>query len=376
MKIWSVFSLVILLHVAVIGLLLVQPGCQTKQAPAPDPSVTAQPESPATATYAEPQPVRELDPAFNAGVGSSTAGRSGLREPRRPEGAESPSPRSPDPAGGILQPVRDPVRDSFSLPPVNREVTVRKGDTLSAIARREGVSLQALMSANGLGRDATIYVGQTLLIPESANGEDQASRETGHGSGRTIEVRRGDTLSAIAARHGTTVAVLKSLNNIRGETIYVGQALTVPDDSGTGSRSRTPTRPAPADSGVRYTVQAGDTPSGIASRYGISATELMRANNISDPRRLYVGRELIIPGQSASARPQRWASSATEPSPSPDDRQSEPQLREPTRQAAQPAADPEPAEPEAEEDPMSALEALEDEDLPFVEVERVEDPSN
>jgi LysM repeat protein len=370
MKIWSVFSLVILFHLAVIGLLLVQPGCQTNQAPAPDPSVTAQPASQATATYAEPQPVRDLDPAFNAGVGSSTTSRSGLSEPRRPEGTQAPSLSSPGVSDGILQPVRDPVRDSFSLPPVNREVTVRKGDTLSAIARREGVSLRALMSANGLGRDATIYVGQTLLVPETANGEDQASRETGHGSGQTIEVRRGDTLSGIAARHDTTVAVLRSLNAIQGETIYVGQTLTVPGDSGAGSGSRATTRPAPADSGVRYTVQAGDTPSGIASRYGISANELMRANNISDPRRLYVGRELIIPGQSGSARPERRASSTNQAAPPPDNRQSEPQLREPTRQAAQPP------EAEVDEDPMSALEALEDEDLPFVEVERVEEPSN
>lgn len=359
MKIWSVFSLVIVFHLLIIGLLLVQPGCQSQSAPEPSPEMTRP--SPATGTtpsVASPQP---LDPAFNAGVAPapSTTGRSGLQAPSRPSGGTAALPAGRD-TGGVLQPVREPVTDSFSLPPVNREVKVAKGDTLSGIARREGVSLQALMAANGLDRNATIFVGQSLLVPEAASGEDVSARETGHGGETTVTVRRGDTLSGIAARNGTTVQVLKSLNSLRGETIFVGQELRVP--SSEPVRGTSASRGI-AQGGMAYTVKSGDTVSGIAARFGVSSRQLMDANGITDPRRLFAGQTLTIPGTTREI---------TEPEPASEPALAQPAPRpmsEPTRSA--------PVEPEpVEEDPMSALEALEDDDLPFVEVERVETPGN
>lgn len=369
MKIWSVFSLVIVFHLVVIGLLFIQPGCQSQPAPAPDPSITAQP---VDSAYVEPQPQQQLDPAFNAGVagtsttsGSSASSGRQLSAPQRPTTSQRSAPDT-----GLLEPVRDPVTDSFSLPPVNREVTVQKGDTLSGIARREGVPLSELMSANGLGRNATIYVGQNLLIPETGPAEDAASAETEF-SGKEVVVGRGDTLSAIAARNGTTVRALKALNGLSGDTIYVGQKLLVPDTAGTtGSQSST----GAASSGgstTTYTVQAGDTPSGIARRFGISARELMAANGITDARRLYVGRELKVPGRGSGATPTAQSTAAQSPAPQPQ----QPVLQAPSRPQAGLGADADAGQSGEAEDPMAALEALEDEDLPFVEVEVLEDES-
>ncbi|HKJ91051.1 MAG TPA: LysM peptidoglycan-binding domain-containing protein, partial [Oceanipulchritudo sp.] len=276
--------------------------------------------------------------------------------------------------GGLLQPVRDPVRDSFSLPPVNREYTVKAGDTLSGIARSEGVSLNDLLSANGLEKGSTIYVGQSLLIPESAPEDGVRQSEEEH-SGYPVTVRRGDTLSAIAKRHDTSVAILRELNDLRGDTIFVGQELMVPGDAPERNRPSNRERSSttnPRVEGETYTVQAGDTPSAIAQRYGLSAAELMRANSITDARRLYVGRELVIPGTSRNER--REETTAPEPEPERQASRTEPQMREPTRAA------PEEEEPAStaddEEDAMSVLEALEDEDLPFVEVEMLDEPSN
>lgn len=366
MKIWSVFSLVILFHFVVIGLLFIQPGCQSNPPAAPDPSITA---PPTDAAYVEPQPQRQLDPEFNAGIGSgestATAGRE-LRAPQRPTSSQQ---QRSGPDTGLLEPVRDPVADSFSLPPVNREYTVRKGDTLSGIARKEGVALSELMSANGLGRDATIYVGQNLLIPETGPSEDAASMETEF-SGKEVTVERGDTLSAIAARNGTTINRIKSMNNLSGNTIYVGQKLTVPGSGSTsGSGSSSSGTGSFSGATTTYTVQTGDTPSGIARRFGITTTKLMSANNISDARRLYVGRELVVPQQSGSQdSSQSDVSGTTTP------RQQQPAMRSPRRPVAN-DPEPEPSGPEEEEDPMAALEALEDEDLPFVEVEVLEEES-
>lgn len=370
MKIWSVFSLVILFHIAVIGLLLIQPGCQSQPADRPSP---AQTQASQRSAYTEPQRSGDLDPAFNSGLGgtgTTSASRSRqLSEPTRPETVQRSAPDT-----GLLQPVTDPVTDSFSLPPVTREYNVQKGDTLSGIARKQGVSLSELLSANGLSRSSTIYVGQTLFIPETASSEDAAAAETEH-SGREVEVRRGDSLSAIAARNGTTVNRIKSMNGLTSDTIYVGQKLMVPGSegsspSGSGSTGGSGSLTT-SGSMSTYTVQSGDTPSSIAKRYGITARELMAANNITDARRLYVGRKLVIPGGGDQPAPPETTRSAA--------REMNRALSTQPRRETSTTQDPEPRQqqPEEEEDddPMAALEALEDEDLPFVEVEVMEEES-
>jgi LysM repeat protein len=366
MKIWSVFSLVILFHLAIIGLLFIQPGCQSQAPKEPQPAATA---LPPTSSYSAPSQSSELDPAFNAGMGTS-AGQAGrqLSQPTRPTTSQ----RTQSDLG-MLQPVDEPVTDSFSLPPVTRQVSVQKGDTLSGIARKEGVSLNDLMSANGLNKNSKIYVGQSLLIPESRRGEAAASVETEY-SGKEIEVQKGDSLSAIASRNGTSVQALKAMNNLRNDTIYVGQKLLVPDSGSTSTSTVTPqstprtSSTLSSTSGMKtYTVKAGDTPSGIARQFGLSSKELMAANNITDPRKLYVGQNLVIPRQGTQT-PQ-----VTQPT------ASTPATTNPTLSTRTPSSSgtvtttmvPVETEPSGD-DPMAALEALEDEDLPFVEVEEVE----
>jgi LysM repeat protein len=291
---------------------------------------------------------------------ASLAGRP-LSAPTRPETV-----RRSEPETGLLQPVRAPQPDGLSLLPATREYTVQRGDNLIGISRKEGVALSDLLSANGLRRDSTIYVGQVLLVPESGAGQQTLSTTEADHAGREVEVRAGDTLSAIAARHGTTVAILKSLNGLTRDTIYVGQKLLVPESGIAPVPQQAPapaaSRSVAAPAGSRtHTVKAGETPSGIARQYGISATELMAANNISDPRRLLVGMELVIPraASAPSRQPAQPAAQVRPASPDSDSVTTTPPVRDP--------------QPAAEEDPMSALESLEDEDLPFVEVEAVED---
>jgi LysM repeat protein len=368
MKIWSVFSLVILFHFAVIGLLLFQPGCQSRSAPPPDPSVTAPGRPIPPAQPQRPAQVEELDAAFNAGLpAAGGSARRTLSSPTRPE-----TMRRAEPDTDLLEPVREPARDSFSLPPQTREYTVQRGDTLSGIARREGVSLAELLSANGLDRNATIYIGQTLLVPEQPARADTAPGAEAEHGGNEVEVRPGDTLSAIAARHGTTVAIIQSLNGLTRDTIYVGQKLLLPDSAASPQRAPAPAGRTTATGGAAtYTVKAGDTPSGIARQFGISASELMAANAISDPRKLRVGMELTIPrGRSGPAQPTSPAARA-ESAPTSPAAQSGSGNATTARSTPEPRDDG-PADP-VEADPMSALEALEDEDLPFVEVEVLEE---
>ncbi len=96
--------------------------------------------------------------------------------------------------------------------------TVRRGDTLSGIASRFGTTYQRLAQLNGISNPNRIYVGQVLRIPASSSGS----------SPTYYVVKRGDTLSGIASRFGTTYQKLAQLNGIRNPNrIYAGQRLRI-----------------------------------------------------------------------------------------------------------------------------------------------------
>jgi len=104
---------------------------------------------------------------------------------------------------------------------------VRPGDTMLRIAARHGVSVSQLASANGLSWTSWVYAGQRLVIPGWTSGPAQPSGAT------TYIVQRGDTLSRIAARHGISASSLARVNRLRWNAwVYVGQQLTIPGQAG------------------------------------------------------------------------------------------------------------------------------------------------
>ncbi|MDR0780325.1 MAG: LysM peptidoglycan-binding domain-containing protein [Pseudomonadales bacterium] len=100
--------------------------------------------------------------------------------------------------------------------PASGRVAVARGDTLSTIAQRYGVSTSALKAANNMSGD-TIRVGQTLNLPNIASPSRYA-------------VRPGDTLSRIASQFRTTPQRLLSINKLENDLIFAGQELLVQDD--------------------------------------------------------------------------------------------------------------------------------------------------
>jgi N-acetylmuramoyl-L-alanine amidase len=106
---------------------------------------------------------------------------------------------------------------------------VRKGDTLSGIAQRYGVSVAALQQANGM-RGATVKLGQSLRVPATGTTVVRSSTRSGSGeTTRSHRVERGQTLTHIARRYGVSLERLRAANGLRGSSsLRAGQVLRIP----------------------------------------------------------------------------------------------------------------------------------------------------
>jgi LysM repeat protein/Tol biopolymer transport system component len=170
--------------------------------------------------------------------------------------------------------------------------TVAAGETLTSIAFRYGTTVAALAAANGLSETDLIYVGQILSVP---GGPSPGPAPVSGGCANYHTVQWGDTLSGIAWRYQTTTNALMQANSLYNDFIYQGQRLCVP----AGGVASMPSAPGPHPQYTYYTVRPGDTLSGIAWRFGVSQVALMRANNLSNASFIYVGQRLLIPGVAA-----------------------------------------------------------------------------
>jgi len=158
---------------------------------------------------------------------------------------------------------------------------VRQGETLSSIARRYNTSVSAIQSANRLGKNGMLRVGQTLSIPvKKAAATRPAETKT---AGGIYTVRSGDTLFSIAQRHGLSVAALSKINGLQSDQLRVGQTLRL---------EAAP--PAPAAAKQQYTVKKGDTLAGIARANNISLAQLLKINNLSSTAKIFPGQVLRV----------------------------------------------------------------------------------
>lgn len=219
--------------------------------------------------------------------------------------------------------------------------TVHSGDTLSSIANRFSTTVNTLAHLNDIQNVNRIYVGQRLLVRQSApvNNHNTTTTTTttpnqnhtvapvnNNNTVKTYTVKSGDTLSAIANRFGMNYIQLAQINNIRNvNRIYVGQTLRLqaqvnnstvsqPVHNNTNNVKPAPApapAPTPTTNNAAYTVKSGDTLSGISSRFGVSYEQLARLNNIANPNRIYVGQVLRVNGQAAPRYNNYSRSSAT-----------------------------------------------------------------
>ena len=187
---------------------------------------------------------------------------------------------------------------------------VQAGESLSAIAARYGVSLQALITTNNIANPNHIFVGQRLRIP---TGQQQPGAAQPSGCSQTHNVVAGETLSGLAVQYGVTIQSLAQANNTSVTSfVFIGQQLCIPSSSsGGGGTSGGGT--GTSTGGFWYEVQIGDTLSRIAFNNGSTITAIMQANNFTNPNTVFWGTRLWIPQGGAGAPPSAVAPQPVQP---------------------------------------------------------------
>jgi len=174
---------------------------------------------------------------------------------------------------------------------------VRAGDTLSEIATRFRVNVRELMSYNNIRSARSLQVGQRLVVPGTTGEQPANVRLASAPAGaKTYTVRRGDSLSAIARRHGVNVRDLQDWNNLgRSTRIHVGDTVRVDVSGQSGSST-------PSGAMITHVVRRGEFPASIAKRYGADLDDFLRWNNLTKSSMIRVGDKLkVYTGKSASA---------------------------------------------------------------------------
>lgn len=179
---------------------------------------------------------------------------------------------------------------------------VAAGDNLWSIARKYGISVAELAAANRLAPSATLRIGQALTVPAQGVSPTAAASPGIATPANTYTVVSGDTLGGIARRHGVTVAALRTANNLSGDALRIDQKLVIPEGGTlAAAASAAPAVVTPRAGAGTYTVVAGDTLGGIARRTGVRVGDLALLNNITDPAKLRIGQVLKLPAGANAA---------------------------------------------------------------------------
>lgn len=210
-------------------------------------------------------------------------------------------------SGKVTAPASTPAAPS-SRPSKSTAATknykVKRGDGLIALARQFNIPTDTLASLNGIRTTDSLYVGQTLKVPESAditsaNNASSSANTSSSASSSTptsrYTVKSGETLIGIANSIGVSAAEVAAVNsNFDARArLQRGQTIKVPVSKAEVNRQLN-------DQPISYKVQSGDSLTGVANRYNIGVSDLASANNLKTNSNLILGRTITIPASGGS----------------------------------------------------------------------------
>ena len=205
--------------------------------------------------------------------------------------------------------------------PKTADYTVQRGDSLIQLATRYDISAEALAELNNTSASRMLQVGERINVPNieplqsrsastankpSNTKDDNPTKSSATSSTRSVEltaknttsyqVKRGDTLIGLAAEYGVDAEELAKFNKLAATaTLQAGQRLKVPEQSTKNT--------ATASNVTEYRTKSGDTLGKLATRYGVSLSELAAMNNMPTSRMLMQGERLTVPATDKADTP-------------------------------------------------------------------------
>jgi len=304
MKIMKIFGVVVAIHAAVFMFVFAIPGCRTTSRTVTAPPSANTTDVPLAVTYpgaGTASPVAAVPgDASSVGGADINPGTPGAPTVSFNAGTQHFNPTRPG------TPVADALQSGevTGVTPATTYKVV-SNDSLWKIAKKHNIGVENLAKANNLRPNTPLKVGQKLIIPGKPTTATSGAASALDGN-RTYTVKAGESLGAIARKNGVTTAAIRSLNpQIKNDTVRAGQDIALPPSS-TSAAPAAPketaspvavTAPVVAPAGsVEHIVKPGEGLSQIAKKYGVPMREIAALNNIANPTSLRAGQKLIIPG--------------------------------------------------------------------------------
>ncbi len=181
------------------------------------------------------------------------------------------------------------IKTSYSAPKRYAFHRVRRGETLSKIARKYRTSIRTISRLNNIGRRNIIIAGRRLKVPylEPRSKKTVRIKPVIIPPGERIEykVKSGDNLWIIARRYNTTTRKIMAASGINSTYLYINQTLYIPSPK---------TIQAAGEGMSNYWVKSGDSPFLIAMKHNMSLERFLDLNSLTERSKIYPGQKLLV----------------------------------------------------------------------------------
>ncbi|UNU73222.1 LysM peptidoglycan-binding domain-containing protein [Moraxella nasovis] len=199
-----------------------------------------------------------------------------------------------------------PKTATTDKPKQDETYKVQSGDNLTQIAQKFNLSLSKLAALNGLSTTDGVLIGQVLKVSgEPVESSTKSTKPATTKNHKTIKytVKAGDTLTGVANAYGVSIDELAAANNMQNtDQLLRGATITIPADGETSTQSASKAKAVaqkPSGNVIQstesYKVQAGDSLTSLANKYGVSIDDLATTNGLSSKAGLRRGQTLKVP---------------------------------------------------------------------------------